>query len=378
MDKIDIHHSEKNYNEALELLKKDVSKKNYILIKEYLDASAIGKAAQKNARRKQVGIRARLKNLYLLKVAVKFFKKDLNTLKEADMEQFIKALNENSIKKNDGRSYSEQTKANIKKTLIIFLRYTLKDSVLFAKMTDWIETSYKKKEIPALTESEIKTILSKCITSHQKALVAVLFDSGARIEEFMNIRLGDLTLVAGELPYYKVLIREEFSKTAGRNIGLFWKPTTEIIKQYLEEHPERNNLSAPFFPSSYDGIRALLHKLGKRALGKTINPHLFRHSSATYYAGNGTDYFQLCRRYGWRIGSNMPHNYIDRSGINEKEMKEKFIDTNIKDLNEELARIKRERAIEREQMLAGLKEALDQIKILDGEMNRLKHKKGAT
>lgn len=342
MDKIDIHNTEENYSEAIDLLKKDVSPHNYKLIHQYLEDSAIGKTARKNARKKQVGLRARLKNLYLLKIASSYFNKDLDKINSKDMEAFIRALNENKLKKSNKEPYSEQTKSNLKITFINFLRYNIKDSGKFSELTDWVDTNFKKKEIPALNEEEIKKILRVCFTTQQKALICILFDSGCRIEELLNVRLSDVTEVKASIPYYKLLIRTEFSKTQGRNISLFWKPTTEILKQYLEEHLNKETNST-LFETTYDGVRKLLAKLGKRALGRSVNAHLFRHSSATYYAGLGTDYFQLCKRYGWTIGSNMPRVYIDRSGVNEKEMQEKFINTNIKDITEQLEIEKRER-----------------------------------
>ena len=372
MEKIDIHDTQGDYDKALIHLKKDVSKRNYDMIKNFLDASAIGKTARKNAHKKQVGMRARLKNIFLLKVAIKFFKKDIDKLEVIDMEKLIKGFNENKIRKVNGQAYSEQTKSNLKITLIAFLRYIIKDTSRVAELTDWIETSFKNKEIPALTEEEISKLLSKCYTLQQKVLISCLFDTGARIEEFLNIRLSDVIEVKATIPYYKITLREEFSKTKGRTIGLFWKPTTEIIRQWLEEHPKKNSLNEQFFPSTYHGVRKVLHKIGNRSLGKSINPHLFRHSSATYYAGIGLDYFQLCKRYGWSIGSNMPQKYIDRSGIGEKELSEKFINKNVKDLTDDLEKVKREKIMEKdmyekrlqsfESELQGMKSMIQQLK----------------
>lgn len=348
MEKINIHHSDEKYAMALISLEKDISKRNFELISTFLEASAIGKTARKNAHKKQVGLRARLKNIFLMKIVAKFFNKDLDKLTSADMEKLIKALNDNKIKKTTGEAYSEQTKSNLKITLIVFLRYTIKDHLKFTELTDWIETSFKKKEIPAMTEDEIKLLLSKCNTPQQRLLICFLFDSGARIEEFLNIRMSDIIEVKDTIPYYKVTLREEFSKTNGRTIGLFWKPTTEAIRVYLDDHINKNKLNEQFFPSTYPGVKKVLWKIGRRALGRSVNPHLFRHSSATFYAGQGFDYFQLCKRYGWSIGSRMPQKYIDRSGIKEKEVAKKFTDTHVKDLSEKLEAIEKQRRIERE------------------------------
>ena len=125
VEKIDIYGAEKSYGVALKKLKEDISEENYDLIKAFLDASAIGKTAKPNARKKVVGYRARLKNLYLLKCVASFFKKSLNKITVKDMEKLILGLNENKLKKASGSSYSEKTKSNIKVCFISFLRYII-------------------------------------------------------------------------------------------------------------------------------------------------------------------------------------------------------------------------------------------------------------
>jgi hypothetical protein len=52
----------------------------------------------------------------------------------------------------------------------------------------------------------------------------------------------------------------------------------------------------------YDAARMLLHRLGRRVLNRSIHYHLFRHSSATYYADK-MNRQQLCIRYSWAFSS---------------------------------------------------------------------------
>ncbi len=378
MEKIDIMNSDYQYSKAMNSLK-ELSLNNKKLIEKFLDANSLGKTATKGATNKVAGIRARTKNLYLLKISVRFFKKDLDKLNVKDMENLVRALNEDSFLKQNGNKYSPQTKSNIKKVLVMFLRYHLKDKTKFEKLTDWIETRFKKKDISALTEEEVKRLMKGCNTMKQKVLVSVLFDSGARIEEFLNIRGEDFVKVEGDIPYYRVTIREEFSKTKGRTFGLFWKGTTELIDDWFELNKDKP-LTEPFFDSTYNGVRSILRKIGLRVLKKSINPHLLRHTSATYYAGQGMDYFQLCKRYGWSIGSNVPQTYIDRSGINEKQTEEKVKGLRFKELEEELFKFKQQNKKQNEESVE-LKEDVENLKsqfyklITIGKRNKLPKEK---
>jgi integrase len=337
MEKIDIHNSDETYTKCLGVMRKQLPKVNANLIEEYLEASAIGKTQKQ---KKQAGLRVRIRNLYLLKTIALYLKKPLDKITEKEMEKFIKDLNENKLHKQNGEAYSEQVKANLKIVYVSFLRWALKENAEFHKLTSWISTAFKKKEVMELSEDEVKEMLKKCVTPWQKVLIAVMFDSGARIEEFLNIRVEDLTEVKSDVPYFKVQIRNEFSKTDGRVVSLLWRETTPILRGWLEECPNKDKMQAQLFPSTYDGVRKTLTKIGKRALKKNVNPHLFRHSSATYYAGRGVDYFQLCKRYGWRVGSDVPNNYIHKSGIKDKEVVEKFKRETIEDLEKEIDRFK--------------------------------------
>lgn len=334
MDKIDIHNSKEVYIRAIKKLKEDLSPSNYKLIFDYLEASSIGKTAKLNSPKKQVGVRGRTKNLYLLKAIARFFNKTLISVNEKDMERLIRALNENKFKKSNKEKFSEKTKSNMKMCFISFLRYYLSEEK-YLRLTSWIETRCKEKEIPALEESEIKKLISGCPDLKHRLLISLLFATGARIEEFLNIRHEDIIEVGGEVPYYKITLKNEFSKTKGRTFSILWTKANDLLREWLEENPPLN-LSDPLYSSTYDAIRIFIKRLGKRTIKKDINPHLFRHSSATYDANKGMDYFQLCKKYGWEIGSKQPHRYIDRAGIKEKEQVDKFKTETLRGVQDQL------------------------------------------
>ncbi len=90
-------------------------------------------------------------------------------------------------------------------------------------------------------------------------------------------------------------------------------------------------------------------KLGKRVLNKPIYFHLFRHSSATYYASK-LNRQELCYRYGWKFSSNMPDVYISRAGMESKELDEKFAATEIEILQKKLETQEQQRLIRNEEM----------------------------
>ena len=119
-----------------------------------------------------------------------------------------------------------------------------------------------------------------------------------------------------------------------------WKHCTKDIKNQLEELDD-SDPKAPVYPKNYDAIRRFLTRLGKRVLGKRIHFHIFRKSSASYYATKLKSRQQLCYRYVWRFSSSMPDIYISRQQ-GEDEFMEAMFNTTLEKLEKENQQLKEE------------------------------------
>jgi hypothetical protein len=84
-------------------------------------------------------------------------------------------------------------------------------------------------------------------------------------------------------------------------------------------------------------------------LGRSIHFHLFRHSSATYYADK-LNRQQLCIRYGWTFSSRMPDIYIARAGVDMQDLDERFTSTEIGTVKDSLAKMEHEAKIKDERI----------------------------
>jgi hypothetical protein len=72
--------------------------------------------------------------------------------------------------------------------------------------------------------------------------------------------------------------------------------------------------------------------------------HLFRHSSTTYCATK-LNRQELCYRYGWKFSSNMPDIYISRAGMETRTLDQKFTQTELSSLKDNLARVNQDNQI---------------------------------
>jgi hypothetical protein len=120
----------------------------------------------------------------------------------------------------------------------------------------------------------------------------------------------------------------------------------DLVRQREAEGARRND---PLFDKNYPAARKFLLRLGKRVLGRSIHYHLFRHSSATYYADK-MNREQLCIRYGWTFSSRMPDVYIARAGVEMRELDERFKAAEVESLRTALAKVDQESKIKDERL----------------------------
>jgi len=333
--KINIHVNNSKIEKRLELVNSwkvpEAVKKE---IQKFIDDLALGKVnrGKKSSERNQV------KYLTLLKVPLEFFNKPTSRLTEKDIDKFDKELSSGKISKLNGKEYAPVVKVDLRRALKIFLRWKLGEAKE-SKLAGWLDTRDIKKTPDYLKESEIVKLYKACKTIEEKYLIAVLFDSGARAEEFHNIRFEDIQLPEKNENFVKIALKEEYSKTLGRTISLYWPRSLEAVSDYLEERKKEGIKSKEqVFKKVYDSTRFILNRLGHKALGKSIHYHLFRHSSATHYAPK-LNRQELCYRYGWKFSSDMPDVYISRSGMENKQLDEQFTNTELSDLQTKVAKM---------------------------------------
>jgi len=344
--KIDIHKNnivEKKLNELKNWKVSNQTKKE---VKDFIVKGRIGQVNEG----KKLSERTLSKYLSLLKHSLELIKKQTSEIKKEDIEKFDREItNENLSSVSDYR-----------RALRIFLKWKLgidKSN----KLAGWLDTRTKQKTPDFLKEQEVQLLFKNCKNSSERFLIAVLFDTGARAEEFLNIRYEDIEMPEKNQNFVKIILKEEYSKTKGRTISLYWKNSLEAIRDFLQQRvSEGIKSNEQVFNKNYDAMRMFLFRLGKNVLKKEIYPHLFRHSSATYYASK-LNRQELCYRYGWAFSSNMPDVYISRAGMESKELDEKFKSTELEEVQVLLAKENFER-----------KKTEEEIEILKKEMREIK------
>lgn len=329
---------------------------------------------------KNVGERRQVKLIDMFTLFFKNYKKSTTKITKEDLRTFKENLLNDKIKKDNGKPYSDETKEDCTETIVRYFEWKFPKKVVeWASATmsfrKWFSIRASKKTPEYLDESEIQKLYDGAKTIEGKYIIAALFDSGARIEEFLNIRFEDIEKPTANFPYYKIDFKEEYSKSDGRKIGLYWKNSTEAVSKYLALC-ENKDPKGRVFTSEYDAVRMYLTRLGQKVLNKRIHPHLLRKSSATYYADK-LNRQQLCVRFGWKFSSEMPDVYISRAGVDEAKIKEVMVDSDLNKIQKENKELKTKVNVIEEESRSYFEDLQKEIKNLRAELNKVKSEKQA-
>ena len=250
--------------------------------------------------------------------------KDFDKATKEDIMRAVRAVQETE-------KYSPWTKSTYKTMLKRFFKWLKKEEN--PEEIAWIKCRIKltEKRLPQnndlLTEEEVQKLVSLAEHPRDKAFIATLYESGTRIGELASLQIKNINFDE----YGAVL--NVHGKTGSRPVRII--SSTPHLVTLLQNHPLRNDPTAPLWicigttnhnkPLKYQSIRVMLMRLFEKAqIKKRFNPHMFRHSRATFLADHLTE-FQMNQYFGWIQGSKMPSTYIHMSG--------KKIDSSILALN---------------------------------------------
>lgn len=235
-------------------------------------------------------------------------------LNETNINKYIDYLTSYSYTTLKGvkSGYSSYTIHHFVSCIHVFLQYAAPELAKFA-VYRYTRTTKNAEEM--LDQEEIEKLIDAAQTNRDRALIAFLYESGARRGEMLSVKLENI-----KFDENGAVVTLPKGKTGPRRIRIVYSVT--YLKQWIDTHPLKGQKSAYLFcslhephgPLSWTGLRYQLKTLTERAgIDKRTYPHLLRHSRATHLASRLTEQ-QLKVYLGWTPGSNMAANYVHLSG----------------------------------------------------------------
>lgn len=191
---------------------------------------------------------------------------------------------------------SNKTIRRIQSTLRNFHQFLQLEQVIDTNPALRLNTPKEERELPVvLSVEEMETLLHSPDSTAQgirdNAIMELLYASGLRVSELINLKLGDLNLDMGFIRVYGKGDKERIV------------PTTEYVADKLNNYIKNQRLTLLkhentdilFLTNRGKGFtRQGLWKTIKKyvlisGINKNITPHTFRHSFATHLIENGAD-----------------------------------------------------------------------------------------
>lgn len=302
-----VHETKKRYDEAMQRIEKgEYPEYNKQLIREF--------AGFLLSRRQLKYCRVGDHTTRINKVFNKLLPKRADEVIEEEMEIAVGKINRSR--------WSEWTKVNYLTTIKLFWGWMEFKGKVKTNVASFITINNPKSNNLSpndlYTKDEVKVMRDAAGCFRDRAMVNVLYDSGARIGEFLRLKIKDVYF--DKYGAKLTVFNKKTEKT--RHVRII--NSVKDLKNWLEFHPHKDDREAYLWvkvgepglgnPMNYDTAAKQLKKLAKRAgIEKRVTPHLFRHSRATELASKLNEY-NMCMFFGWEIGSDMPRTYIHLSG----------------------------------------------------------------
>lgn len=217
---------------------------------------------------------------------------EIPSFKQVNKEVIVNYM---QVEKNNNKANSSilRSVSSLRK----FFQYLAQEKIIEKDPMLLIDTPKKKQHLPqVLTKEEVEKLLHSPNTGQvlglrDRAMLELMYATGLRISEIINLKLEDLHLTMGTLQTLGkghkeriVPVGDEAIKWVNRYLE---EARPKLLKQkrsnYLFLNFHGNNLTRQ---GVWKNLKAEVRKAG---IQKNITPHTLRHSFATHILENGAD-----------------------------------------------------------------------------------------
>ncbi|MCX9085301.1 MAG: tyrosine-type recombinase/integrase [Candidatus Methanoperedens sp.] len=229
------------------------------------------------------------------------FKKPLESLSIEELKKYFEGLKKRGNNTKE-KGNSINTIDLTQKKFMQFYEWCFNETddakyATLARKINRIKSDKVKKEIKPdkiLLPEEIKKLINVATIERDRCIVAVLYESGIRIGEFLSLKndMVQMDELKQEVTFH--IPSEPGCKTGSRSVTCL--EIYGYVQDWLKCNPDKQ-----FMPLSQNGVRRAIKLLfDKAGINKPYNIHHFRHSAITHAAGLNMSETQLSYRF-WGI-----------------------------------------------------------------------------
>ncbi len=178
-----------------------------------------------------------------------------------------------------------------------FLKFLQSEGAIEKNPAELVDLQKTKVRLPkTLSESEVESLLAAPDTAthfglRDRAMLEVLYASGLRVSELVNLPLGALRLDIGLLRVLGKRRKERLVPLGDEAIHWLLLYLDRARPALLKQHDsDAVFISKQFGPMTRQHFHLLVDRYGKKAgIKRKISPHVLRHSFATHLLAHGAD-----------------------------------------------------------------------------------------
>ena len=212
----------------------------------------------------------------------------IDNISNEDLKKYIKYLNDNNL--------NEKSIARNISSLKSFYKFLVISKYISSNTSDSLYLPKIKKSLPStLTEEEVFSLLDIELIDNfsyrNKAMLELLYASGLRVSELINLKLQDIDF------------SQDIIRTFGKGSKERIIPIGDYAKEYLEKYIyeyrgsmlKKENSEYIFLNNhgkqmTRQGFFKIIKKIAKeKGINKELSPHTLRHSFASHLLKYGAD-----------------------------------------------------------------------------------------
>ena len=180
-----------------------------------------------------------------------------------------------------------------------------------------IKTNQQVKDI--ITDEDIERLRDKCTCSRDLAMIDLLYSTGIRVGELVNLNINDIDFSARECVVFGKGGKE-------RRVYFDAKAKLHLLK-YIDSRVDDNEalfvtLDAPHDRLKISGVEIRMRMLGRSISLNKIHPHKFRRTMATRAIDKGMPIEQVQKILGHsQIDTTMQYAMVNQSNVKTSHQK---------------------------------------------------------
>ena len=217
---------------------------------------------------------------------------------------------------------SKVTVDNVRRNLSSFFSWLEEENhILKSPMRRIHKIKTKKQVKEIISDEEIEKIRDCCVSSRDLAMIDLLYSTGMRVGELVNLDISNVDFDARECVV---------AGKGDKERKVYFDAKTKLhLQTYLKERKDNNSalfvsLNAPYNRLKISGVEIRIRSLGKAAKLIRIHPHKFRRTMATRAIDKGMPIEQVQKILGHsQIDTTLQYAIVNQNNV--KLSHQKFI-----------------------------------------------------